>query len=164
MVAIDTGTRNEIILDYSLVETNLIVNDRKEALKHMSDLLQKRGLVKDGFFEAIIAREKRFPTGIATKFMGVAIPHTFEDYVNAAGIAIAVLPKPVVFKNMVTNDDLDVSIIFMLAVKDAKHQVSTLQKLGAVFQNPATLKNVFEANTKIEIVEIVRSILDEEKL
>jgi len=71
-----------IYLDESLILTDLEVTDKEELLKMMGTNLMEKGLVKESFIKAIIEREKNYATGLPTKSVSVAIPHTDPEHVN----------------------------------------------------------------------------------
>ncbi|SCL81258.1 PTS sugar transporter subunit IIA [Sporanaerobacter sp. PP17-6a] len=156
----ESDTREEVILNKELIILNFNAKDKEDALRKMSTKLLKCGYVNEGFTEAIIEREKNFPTGISTKNMGVAIPHTDVKYVNKTSIAIGILNKPVTFQNMGSDDELQINIIFMLAIKEPKEQLKMLQKLTEVFQDDNALEKIKNAKNELEVLEIMKSFLD----
>src|SRR5690554_3339187 len=127
-------SNNIATINSNLVLVNLEAKNSKEVLVKMGNNLEEQGFVHDSYTEAIIKREKEFPTAIPTASMGIAIPHTDAEHVKKAGISIATLKEPVTFKNMGTGEDMDVEIIFMLAVKDPNEQLNMLQRLMTIFQ------------------------------
>lgn len=151
-----------VMLNEELIMLNLDVTNREEALREIGERLLNQGCVKESFIDAIIKREKDFSTGIQTKSIGVAIPHTDVQHVNKASIAIGVLDKPVVFQNMGSDDEIEVSIIFMLAIKEPEQQLTMLQKLVNIFQDEATLDNIYNASNKLEIIDIMKTFLENE--
>ncbi len=151
-----------VMLNEELIMLNLDVTNREEALREIGERLLNQGCVKESFIDAIIKREKDFSTGIQTKSIGVAIPHTDVQHVNKASIAIGVLDKPVVFQNMGSDDEIEVSIIFMLAIKEPEQQLTMLQKLVNIFQDEATLDNIYNASSKLEIIDIMKTFLENE--
>ncbi|HLS52790.1 MAG TPA: PTS sugar transporter subunit IIA [Tissierellaceae bacterium] len=145
-------------INRELVFVGLEAKDREEVLVKMGNNLEEQGFVHDSYTEAIIKREKEFPTAIPTASMGIAIPHTDAEHVKKAGISIATLKEPVTFKNMGTGEDMDVEIIFMLAVKDPNEQLNMLQRLMTIFQDESVLEKIKDAE-KDEILDIVKSLL-----
>ena len=94
----------------------------------------KAGVVEDNFLEGILQREEAFPTGLELNKMGVAIPHTDSEYVKENQLGFMTLDKPVIFKFMGdASQDIEVSIIFMLALKEAESQIEMLSKLMDLF-------------------------------
>lgn len=156
----ELDAKKGVTLNKELITLNFNAKDREDALRKMGAKLLKCGYVNKGFTEAIIEREKNFPTGISTKNIGVAIPHTDVEYVNKTSIAIGTLNKPVTFQNMGSDDELQINIIFMLAIKEPKEQLKMLQKLTEVFQDDNALEKIKNAKNELEVLEIMKSFLD----
>lgn len=150
-----SSSNTGVIFDEKLVKLNLQAQSRDDALEQLGSLLVQRGYVNGNYVEAIIRREEEYPTGIQTESFGVAIPHTDKEYVRQASIAVAVLAEPVVFGEMGTDEELEVNMIFMLAIKEPDDQLAMLQRLVEVFQDANSLKNIYNAQTKSEIVAII---------
>lgn len=151
-----------IIFDENLVILDLRATDREDVLMKIGGRLTDRGFVNRDFINAIIKRERDFPTGIKTQSMGVAIPHTDTEYVNKASLIVGVLSKPVVFQQMVSDEDIEVNIVFMLAIKEPEQQVTMLQRLVDIFQDDTTLKSIYDATSELEIAAIMRKKLGNE--
>lgn len=132
----------------------------KDVLGQMADVMFEEGYVNDGFHDAIIKREENFPTGLPTGEINVAIPHTDPDYVNKPAVCLGILEKPVKFNVMgMENEKVEVTILFMLAIKKKEEQLGLLQKLIATCQNQEMLKIIKSGDqTKIDEVlgELVR--------
>lgn len=111
-------------------------DDQASALKMLAESLIRSGVAKDTFYEGIITREKNFPTGLTLNKMCVAIPHTDPEHVNRTQVGFISLNKPVEFIEMGTDDKkIEVTMMFMLCLKEAHQQLDMLMKLMDVFQN-----------------------------
>lgn len=115
----------------------LSADTAEEVIQKMSDVLWIEGITKEGFGDAILKREKEFPTGLPTNPIGVAIPHTDSCYVKTSQVAFASLEKPVNFRIMGDNQGsvIPVSVVFMLALQNPKDQIDMLQKLVLSLQD-----------------------------
>ena len=110
--------------------------NKEEALKLLADEMMKSGVAKDSFYDGIITREKNFATGLSLNNMCVAIPHTDPEHVNRTQVGFMSLTEPVDFIEMGTEDKkIGVTLLFMLALKEAHQQLDMLMKLMDVFQN-----------------------------
>lgn len=147
-----------VILNKGLITLKLKAKDREDALRKMSKMLLEQGYVNKDFTKAIIEREKNFPTGLPTKNIGVAIPHTDVEYVNNASIAVGVLDKPVIFQNMGSDDESEIRIIFMLAIKEPDDQLVMLQKMVSIIQDEDALNEIVNAN-ELEVLNIMKGFL-----
>lgn len=132
------------------------ISSSKEVLIFLADQLKRHGIVTDTFENAIIDREKRFPTGLQLDSYGVAIPHADSVYVNRSQIAIMTLKEPVPFQQM-SDASLTVSVnlIFMLALKDSKSQLLTLKSLMGLLQKSEEVKEIIALkNTRNSITKL----------
>jgi PTS system galactitol-specific IIA component len=142
--------------ELSIIEKNILVNHqsqtREEIIRTLGDLLYENGYVKDTFTEAVLDREIIFPTGLQTKTVGVAIPHTDSEHVETSTVAIATLASPVIFMGMGYPDlEIPVSIVMMLAISDPKKVVDTLTKVISVLENETTIEMLVNASTETAI-------------
>ena len=123
----------------------LHVIDHEESEILLSELAQyaiDRHLVVEGYKEAILEREKSFPTGIKA-VTGIAIPHADQKYTVEECVVIALLEKPCVFKEMASNNDVDVSVVFMLILNNNK-QVEALSRLVKIIQSEKEIQSIYE--------------------
>lgn len=136
------------LLDRNLVVLNIEADTQKEALEKLAGRLCEAGYVKESFAQAILEREKVFPTGLPTEGYGVAIPHTDVEHVNKPAIALGILKKPVKFNlmgDLDPNNQVDVRIMFMLAIKEPHMQLKLLQDIMEVIQDSVLLQKMVEA-------------------
>ena len=127
-------------------------------LKALADRLFEDGSVKETYFEAMLKRERSYPTGLPTDGIKVAIPHAEVEHVNYSAFAIATLPEPVKFGEMGAGPEstLDVQIVMMLANADPEEQVKTLRKMVDLFDEPDSLQVIMAANSPKEVVDILK--------
>lgn len=135
---------------------NILVNDsaqsREAIIRQLGGLLYEHKYVKDTFVEAVLEREIIFPTGLQTATVGVAIPHTDAEHVIKSTVAIATLKSPVIFMGMGYPDtEIPVSIVLMLAISDPKKVIDTLTKVISILENAATIDNLVNAVTELDI-------------
>jgi len=116
---------------------------KEEIVRRVSAPLLAAGLVKESYTNALLEREKSFPTGLPTEGIGVAIPHTDCEHVNMAAMAIGILRHPIQFQNMVDPEQgIDVRILFMLAIDEPHGQIEMLQRLTDVLQDASLLQTL----------------------
>jgi galactitol PTS system EIIA component len=136
------------LLEPTAISLNLNAHDSKEVISTLGGLLCKAGYVKDTFVDAALEREQHLPTGLPLEGdINAAIPHTDVVHVNKAGLSMATLKSPVVFKNMVSPDEsVPVQLVFVLALDQPKAQVEMLMEIAKVLQNPTTINKLMKAN------------------
>ncbi len=139
-------------------------SNAEEVIDFLSKQLTNKGIVKNEFSEAVLNREKKYPTGLQLGDINVAIPHTDVDHVLKSGIAIATLTTPVFFNRM---DDpstkVPVNIVFVLAVSNPKEYVKFLSKLTTSFGKDHYMEELLKAEDPDEIKKVLKKILDGEE-
>jgi PTS system galactitol-specific IIA component len=127
--------------------------DAKEVITHLGKLLFEAGYVRETFVDAALDRESRLPTGLPLSGdVNAAIPHTEVEYVLKPGLAMATLPAPVTFQNMVMPEEaVPCQLVFVLALDQPKAQIEMLQEIASVLQNPSIIQNLMSANDFEEV-------------
>lgn len=150
-----------MFFDEMVTKFEVDANSSSDVIEIASNELYQRGIVKKEFFEKVLEREALYPTGLPVGKYGVAIPHTDSKYVNRSQIAFLSLKNPVKFKNMGNiSADVDVNLIFMIAMSQPHEQSEILVKLMELFADEDfmdKLKNCKDAKE-------YESILIEQKL
>lgn len=124
-----------------LIIVRLQADHWEDAFEKLADRLLQQGYVKNSYVSAVKERERKFPTGLSTGAVNVAIPHTDTEHVRQAALAVGVLDKPVAFCSMENpQQTVAVSLIFMLALRNAHEQPVFLQKFASLFQDEALLR------------------------
>ncbi len=140
------------LLSKELIYTDLAPSDYEELFASLSEDLGAKGYVKDSWLEAVIAREKQYPTGLGFDTVGIAIPHTDPEHISKPYIAFIKLEKPVVFDFMASaGDPVEAEFVVNLGIQHSEDQVGMLQKLMGIFATE-------------EYVEALRNAEDIEKL
>lgn len=125
-------------------------------IRVLGNLMHIHGYVKDSFCDAVIEREKVFATGLPVEPMGVAIPHTDAEHVIKLGVAIGTLASPVKFGLMGSEEEIEVDLVFLLALDNCQLQILMLQSI-AEFVNKVDLINQIRSSTdKAAILDIMR--------
>lgn len=145
-------------LNPSLILPGIDAADFEDVMRQVGSAVIREGYAKDTYVQALITRERDYPTGLDVDGYGVAIPHTSVDHVNKPGIAIAVLNEPVTFTQMGTDDEtVGVRLVFMLAVVDPNKHIDELQRILAIIQDTAVLDKLLSAKGAEEIINIIKA-------
>lgn len=143
-------------IDKELVVIDLEADSKEEVLTVLGTQLTEQGFVKEEFVESVLKREMSYPTGLPTSPFGVAIPHTDGDMVNHSKIAFASLKNPVKFTAMGQGEaQVDVKLVFMLALQKPADQLESLQKLVGLFQDPETVSKLAGIKSADELNELI---------
>ncbi len=147
----------KVFLNPELIIVGLKAKNKEEVVRKLADLYLERGYVKDTYADAVLTREKSFPTGLPTLDVHVAIPHTDIIHCIKPGLAVAILDEPVEFFEMATLDKyVYPEIIFLLSIIKPEDQVIWLQRLVTRFQTEGFLKklrNVPDAQACYELLQ-----------
>ncbi|TSB47581.1 PTS sugar transporter subunit IIA [Alkalicoccobacillus porphyridii] len=148
-------------IDQSLILQGIKVSSKEDALRLMATCMHEQGAVKASYIEAIIERENNYATGLPTKGVAVAIPHTDREHVIKKSLCVGVLEEPVDFVIMGESEQtVPVKLIFMLAMDENHAQLALLQKLMSVFQNEQILLSLANETHKETIISLLRDELD----
>lgn len=150
--------------DHALINEELILTDlncltSEDVINALSERLYRAGYVKHGFAEAVIDREREFPTGLPCE-IPVAIPHCDPTNCKHSGIALGLLQKPVAFGEMGDNDrKVLVDIVFLIALNDPDQQVVWLKRLTDFFQNANLMRELHDTTSNDKAAELLRKHL-----
>ncbi|WP_086314717.1 hypothetical protein A5821_002328 [Enterococcus sp. 7F3_DIV0205] len=134
-----------------LIDLRVSVQEEEELFELIAWRLQQAGYVNSGYLEGITSREKRFPTGLITEHLNIALPHSDTEYIERPFIYIVRTTKPIKVKQMGDNQEMEVSDLFFLGIKEPSKQVGLLQELMVLFQNEAFVSEL-KATTENEAV------------
>lgn len=153
-----TAIRDQLshLLSEELTFVGLDVPDRWTAIRLLGEALHRGGFVHDDYVQAVIEREKIFPTGLPTSPVGVAIPHAGVQYCRRPAIAVAVLARPVPWIEMATLDrELSVQIVLALSITDPDTQVSALRSIVDLFGEPQRVAELLGLTAPREVVQFL---------
>ena len=134
---------------------------KEELIRLLSEKLWECGYVEKDFSESVLCREKRYPTGLklhGTTFH-IAIPHAEPEYVKEDAVAAVVLSEPVPFCRMDDpEEEVSVSFVVMLAIRDAEDHMKMLSGLVQALQNPERVEELSCAAEEKELAKFIKSI------
>lgn len=151
-----------MVLDERLVLLGLEADTAEEALRALAGKLVELHKVKSSYPDAVVAREKIYPTGLEAKTVNAAVPHCSNDYTLSDAIAVAVLVHPVEFALMGSPEKpLPVQVLVMLAVVDPAKQVPTLVDVMELLDDEKTMSAIVSAKTPQEVISAITPALSE---
>ncbi|EDS5482523.1 PTS sugar transporter subunit IIA [Salmonella enterica] len=123
-------------------------------LTRLAESLQADGLVKPGFTDGVLEREKVYPTGIFMETHSVAIPHTEFEHVNRTGFAIGINLAGVEFQRTDEPEESVVpQIVVMMAIDKTCEKVAIIQSLFALLADRDRVNDIVKM-TPDEITKI----------
>ena len=146
----------EDVLKEDCILDNLQASSREEALTIMSNMLLSMGYVKESFPEAILERERHYPSGLPMEGHKIAIPHTDAEHVHKSVILFARLSQPLEFASMGDPDEIiQVSLISMFALAEKKDIGKMLEVLINAYSNNDVLEAILKAPSAKAIFDIL---------
>ncbi len=126
----------------------------EEALAIVCAKLLDEGKIKEGYLEAILAREAEYPTGLDLEGINVAIPHTDWIWSNTTQLVVATFAEPVTWHSMEDPDEtVDVSMMIMSLFDDPSHQIEALTKIMGVVQDQGLVARLAGSSSVQEIAQ-----------
>lgn len=150
------------LLDERLILLDADVTSAEQCIRTMADLFQTYGYVKPGYGDAVVEREKGFPTGLPGKGINIAIPHTNNALVNKPAVGVIVPRQAVEFAVMGQKETkISCELILPLVVQDTKRQMAMLKKMMKIIQDGELLQNLRHAKDKQTILQLLSVLNDD---
>lgn len=130
-----------------LIELKVESSTIEEAFQIIASKLKDKGMVKDNYIKGIIEREQKFPTGLITRYMNIALPHADPEYIVKPFVFICRLNQAVTCYQMGDNQQMDVKDLFFLGITDGKEQVGLLQAFMHLFMDKTFVQSYQKANS-----------------
>ena len=128
-----------------------------DVISTLGGLLLDVGYVKDTLIAAALDREKVYATGSQVGSTGIAIPHTDCIHVNKMAIAVGVLTTPVKFGIMGGDGEIDVDLVFLLALVACESQISLLQCFSEFFEKNEEIEIIRRAKNPKAVLQVLNS-------
>ena len=124
----------------------LHADNQEDLFNQVANLLEERHIVTFSNKNALIERERAFPTGLDMNFLGkdlpnVAIPHTDIVHNLAEKVVVVRLDQPVTFHNMIVpSNEVQVSLLFFIINNSNASQTNILAQLMDFFTAAGNLE------------------------
>ena len=139
-----------------LVSINVEVDSKEQLFSYVAKKLKEGRYVKDSYLEGITKREEEFPTGLITKNLNIALPHSDPEHIREPFIYVVRINNDVTVKQMGDNQEMKVKDFFFLGIKEPSGQVGVLQSLMNLFMNDDFVKEYIEAQSQEEIFNTIK--------
>lgn len=130
------------------------IKTKEDAIEYISGYLKKNGYVNEKYRDCTIRREHVYPTGLATKPIGIAVPHSERENVIKPAVIMGVCRKPIEFYKMEDSESkVDVGVVFLLALKGEDSHLNYLKNIVNYCKDEENLKKLYysEKNEAYEI-------------
>lgn len=142
------------VLDERVIDLNMKVSNKKEAIQYLAEKLKDAGYIDDveAYVEDIYLREEMGQTGIGNY---VAIPHGKSSSVTQVGIAIGKMEDEIQWETL---DGKGVKLIFLFAVgndnENAKTHLRLLAEVARTLGNDEAVEKLLNAKTIDELKSV----------
>lgn len=129
---------------------------RDEVLTNIANLLVEKGIAKESFPAALLAREREYPTGLNLGEINLAIPHAHPEHINEITVTIAVPKHPVVFQDMGDPEsDVTVSVVVCLTLAKADDNIKMLPALMEFFAQEEHLRAILSSTDPAQVLALL---------
>jgi PTS system galactitol-specific IIA component len=146
------------LLEESFVLIGLKADTAEEVIRRLAVPLVEAGCVEEAYANDAWRREQRYPTGLPTSPLAVALPHADPDHVLRPALAVALLATTVRFDQMGSDPaiPLQVQVVFLLALKEREQEATFLRDLMLVLQTPGLLESLAQCRSPAEVTALLR--------
>jgi len=144
----------EQIINESLIDLNLEVTTKDEAIRALTALLYQEGNVSDPdlFIRDVYRREAEGQTGLGNH---IAIPHGKSDAVKITSIAVGRTKHDLAWESL---DEKPVHFVILFAVRNVDKttvHLKLLSQVATALADDETLENLLFTNNKKEIIQLL---------
>ena len=129
---------------------------KEDVITYLAKYLFDKGYVNEHYCNATLERENKYPTGLSTKPVGIAVPHSNPENVIKEAVIVAVSENLVEFTEMGnSNSQTKVGIIFLLALKGENNQLNYLKNIVNYFKQKNNVVKFRALTTKQQIKNVL---------
>lgn len=149
------GIVGELIQE-ELIDLTCEITSKGDFFKAKAGILKELQFVEETYLEAVVEREKEYPTGLTLEHISIAIPHTTVDHIK----------EPFIYFNRLTNNEIKFiqmgtdnvvvkpEYILMLGIKEPKEQVNLLAEIMNLFNQKEFIEAIHNAKSEKEIIKL----------
>jgi PTS system galactitol-specific IIA component len=135
---------------------------KEEILGELATTAIDAGYAREGFCEAILEREQKYPTGLHTPRIEVAVPHADAEWTLQPSLVIGILEDQVIFEPMGgEGGEVHAELVFMLTIADPSEHVDFLRAFSTLMEVPQLLIDFKKSGDPKQIVGVIREKMNE---
>ncbi|MEK4948657.1 PTS sugar transporter subunit IIA [Carnobacterium sp. FSL W8-0810] len=138
-----------------LIDLSVTATTEDELFNIIGDRLLQKGYVNEGYLTGIKEREEKYPTGLITQYLNIALPHSDSEFIETPFIYIVRLTNPVLVKQMGDSQEMKVHDLFFLGIKDSTKQVNLLSQLMEMFMDKRFVTDYISYKNEFEVFELI---------
>ncbi|MGQ7395354.1 PTS sugar transporter subunit IIA [Streptococcus suis] len=147
------------MLQADLIRLDCNVSEHTDLFQLIGKELKEKGYVTDQYLEALLGREREFPTGLKTRYVNIAIPHTDPHVIERPFIYVVKNSQPINMLQMGDNSEMTCQYFLFLGIKDPKGQVGLLAALMDIFSQEVFAHQFIQAETPLDMYQLLNHYL-----
>ena len=143
-------------LKKELIWLDVDFHSKEDLFREVGKRFTELGYVKSSFSDALMERESKFPTGLATEPFQVAIPHTDPEHVKKEAVSCIRLINPVKFQDAGGDDnEINAEFVFVLCILEPEKQIDVLKTLVEALSDEKIMNGIKTAQTPEEVYDLL---------
>lgn len=147
------------MLQPDLIRLDCQASNREELFQIVATSLREKGYVTEDYLASLAEREERFPTGLKTRFLNIALPHTDPEVIEKPFIFVIRNQNVIDMLQMGDNSETPCQHFLFLGIKDPKGQVGLLSKLMEVFSEETFVSRFAELGKEEDMYQLLNERL-----
>lgn len=147
------------MLHEDLIDLSVKATTEDDLFNIIGNRLLQKGYVNEGYLTGIKEREEKYPTGLITQYLNIALPHSDSEFIETPFIYIVRLTNPVLVKQMGDSQEMEVHDLFFLGIKDSTKQVNLLSQLMEMFMDKRFVTDYISYKNEFEIFELISNYI-----
>ena len=149
----------KMMLQSDLIRLDCSASDYQKLFHLVAEELVEKDYVTDGYLTALLERERRFPTGLKTRFLNIALPHTDPEVIRIPFIFVVRNDRPITMLQMGDNSETPCQNFLFLGIKDPKGQVGLLARLMEIFSEEEFVSQFAQEECETAMFELLNQNL-----
>lgn len=134
------------------------ITTKEAAISYLANYLLEKGYVNEHYEQATLEREVTYPTGLPTKPIAIAVPHSKPENVITESVVLGISDNLIEFSEMGMDDSkLDVGIMFLLALKGENGHINYLRNIVNYCKIEENITKLYGVRSAKEAYQILLS-------
>ena len=139
--------------DYEIIDCK----DQNDFFKKIYKDYLDRDMVEKTFYEAILEREREFPTGLKTSTYNVALNHVDSIHVKTNALFIYKMKNDILYHQMDDSENvIPVGVVFVLLIKNHDLQVGAISEICKLWMNDELMMKLREQSNKNDVIALLK--------
>ena len=149
-------TQGVLNLKKELIWLDANFHSKEELFKEVGKRFGELGYVKSSFADALMERESKFPTGLATEPFQVAIPHADPEHVKKEAVSCIRLTNPIKFHDVGDDEnEINAEFVFVLCILEPDKQIDVLKALIEALSDEDIMNGIKSAISPEEVYDLL---------